>query len=283
MTTTNYLKTALLLGLLTGLIVVCGRLLGGTSGMVIALVLAAAMNLVSYWFSDKIVLARYRAQPVEPAAAPRLHAIVDRLVAHAGLPKPKLYVLPEAAPNAFATGRNPSHAAVAVTRGLLDQLSDEEIEGVLAHELAHVKNRDILISSVAATIAGAISVLGSMARFGAIFGGVGGNGRDERGGSALELLAMAIVAPLAALIIQMAVSRSREYAADATGAQIAGNPYGLARALEKLDQLSHRVPLDATPATSHMFIVMPWSGRSFLRLFSTHPPIAERIRRLLGR
>jgi heat shock protein HtpX len=241
------------------------------------------MNLVSYWFSDKIVLARYRAQPVEPAAAPRLHAIVDRLVARAGLPKPKLYVLPEAAPNAFATGRNPSHAAVAVTRGLLDQMSDEEIEGVLAHELAHVKNRDILISSVAATIAGAISVLGSMARFGAIFGGVGGNGRDERGGSVLELLVMAIVAPLAALIIQMAVSRSREYAADATGAQIAGNPYGLARALEKLDQLARRVPLDATPATSHMFIVMPWSGRSFLSLFSTHPPIAERIRRLLGR
>ena len=283
MTTTNYLKTTLLLGLLTGLIVVCGRLLGGTSGMVIALGLAATMNLVSYWFSDKIVLARYRAQPVEPAAAPRLHAIVDRLVARAGLPKPKLYVLPEAAPNAFATGRNPAHAAVAVTRGLLDQMSDEEIEGVLAHELAHVKNRDILISSVAATIAGAISVLGSMARFGAIFGGMGGNGRDERGGSALELLVMAIVAPLAALIIQMAVSRSREYAADATGAQIAGNPYGLARALEKLDQLSHRVPLDATPATSHMFIVMPWSGRSFLSLFSTHPPIAERIRRLLGR
>jgi len=282
MTTTNYFKTALLLGLLTGLIVVCGRLLGGTTGMVIALGLAAVMNLVSYWFSDKIVLARYRAAPVEPAAAPRLHAIVDRLVARAGLPKPKLYVLPEAAPNAFATGRNPAHAAVAVTRGLLDQMSDEEIEGVLAHELAHVKNRDILIASVAATIAGAIAVLGSMARFGAIFGG-GHTGRDERGGNVLELLVMAIVAPLAALIIQMAVSRSREYAADATGAQIAGSPYGLARALEKLDQASHRVPLDATPATSHMFIVMPLSGRGVLKLFSTHPPIPERIRRLLGR
>ncbi len=282
MTTTNYFKTALLLGLLTGLIVVCGRLLGGTSGMVIALGLAAVMNLVSYWFSDKIVLARYRAKPVEPADAPRLHAIVDRLVARAGLPKPKLYVLPEAAPNAFATGRNPTHAAVAVTRGLLDQMTDEEVEGVVAHELAHIKNRDILIASVAATIAGAIAVLGSMARFGAIFGGAH-TGRDERGGNVLELLVMAIVAPIAALIIQMAVSRSREYAADATGAQIAGNPYGLARALEKLDQLSRRVPLDATPATSHMFIVMPLSGRGMLKLFSTHPPIPERIRRLLGR
>ena len=284
MTTTNYLKTALLLGLLTGLIVVCGRLLGGTTGMVIALGLAAVMNFVSYWFSDKMVLARYRAQPVEPQAAPRLHAIVDRLVARAGLPKPKLYVLPEAAPNAFATGRNPAHAAVAVTRGLLDQMSDEEVEGVVAHELAHIKNRDILIASVAATIAGAVSVLGSMARFGAIFGGMGGNRDDERGGGGLlELLVMAIVAPIVALIIQMAVSRSREYAADATGAQIAGNPYGLARALEKLDRLSHSVPLDASPATSHMFIVMPLSGRRVLSLFSTHPPIAERIRRLLGR
>jgi len=281
MTTTNYLKTALLLGLLTGLIVVCGQLLGGTSGMVIALVVAAGMNLVSYWFSDRIVLAMYRAKPVEPAAAPRFHAIVDRLVARAGMPKPKLFVLPEAAPNAFATGRNPSHAAVAVTQGLLELMSDEEVEGVVAHELAHIKNRDILIASVAATIAGAISLLASMARWGAIFGGQGG--RDERGGGVLGLIAMAIVAPLAALVVQMAVSRSREYAADATGAVIAGNPYGLARALEKLGQYARRVPLAASPSTSHMFIVMPLSTSGLTSLFSTHPPIPERIRRLVGR
>jgi len=202
-------------------------------------------------------------------------------VARAGMPKPKLFVLPEAAPNAFATGRNPSHAAVAVTQGLLELMSDEEVEGVVAHELAHIKNRDILIASVAATIAGAISLLASMARWGAIFGGHGG--RDERGGGALGLIVMAIVAPLAALVVQMAVSRSREYAADATGASIAGNPYGLARALEKLGQYSRRVPLAASPATSHMFIVMPLSTGGLMSLFSTHPPIPERIRRLVGR
>jgi heat shock protein HtpX len=281
MTTTNYFKTAMLLGLLTGLIVLCGQLLGGTTGMVLALGLAAVMNLGSYWFSDKIVLSMYRAQPVEPHAAPRLHAIVDRLVARAGMPKPKLYVLPEAAPNAFATGRNPSHAAVAVTRGLLELMTDEEVEGVVAHELAHVKNRDILIASVAATIAGAISILASLARWGAIFGGQ--SGRDDRSGGVIGLIAMAIVAPIAALVVQMAVSRSREYAADATGAAISGNPYGLARALEKLGQYSRRVPLAASPATSHMFIVMPLSAEGFSSLFSTHPPIPERIRRLVGR
>ena len=284
MTTTNYLKTALLLGLLTGLIVICGQLLGGTTGMVLALGLAAVMNFVSYWFSDKIVLSMYRAQPVEPAAAPRLHAIVDRLVARAGMPKPKLYVLPEAAPNAFATGRSPSHAAVAVTHGLLELMTDEEVEGVVAHELAHIKNRDILIASVAATIAGAISILANLAQWGAIFGGAGG--RDDReggGGGVVGLLVMAIVAPIAALVVQMAVSRSREYGADATGAAIAGNPYGLASALEKLGQYARRVPLPASPATSHLFIVMPLSTGSFASLFSTHPPIPERIRRLLGR
>ena len=283
MTTTNYLKTALLLGALTGLILVCGYWLGREQGMVIALVFAAVMNLGSYWFSDKIVLARYRAKPVSEAEAPRLHAILDRLCASAGIPKPKLYILPEKAPNAFATGRNPQHAAVAVTAGLLEAMDQEEVEGVIAHELAHIKNRDILISSVAATIAGAITVLATMVRWGAMFGGMGG--RDDRGGNhnVFAMLAMAIVAPLAAGVIQMAVSRSREYAADATGARFAGNPYGLARALEKLDTLSRRVPMDASPASSHLFIVMPLSMGTLGNLFSTHPPIKERIRRLTGR
>jgi heat shock protein HtpX len=282
MTTKNYLKTALLLGALTGLILVCGAAVGGRTGMIVALGLAAAMNFASYWFSDKIVLKMYRAQPVDQTQAPRLHAIVDRLVARARMPKPTLYVLPQQAPNAFATGRNPQHAAVAVTNGLFELMSEEEIEGVVAHELAHVQNRDILIASVAATIAGAVTLLASFARWGAIFGGAGGRDGD-RGGNALALLATAIVAPLAAMIIQMAVSRSREYAADATGAKLAGNPYGLAKALEKLGHYSGRIPLDASPATSHMFIVMPLSGRGMMNLFSTHPPIEERIRRLVGR
>ena len=281
MTTGNYLKTTLLLGLLTGLILVCGQLLGGQTGLILALGLAAVLNFGSYWFSDKIVLAMYRAKPVTEQQAPRLHAMVDGLVARAGLPKPKLYVLPERSPNAFATGRNPSHSAVAVTAGLLELMDEEEVEGVVAHELAHIQNRDILISSVAATIAGAITLLATMARWGAIFGGFGG--RDDRDGGLIGLLAMAIFAPIAAIVIQMAISRSREYAADATGAQIAGNPHGLARALEKLDRYGKRVPLDASPSTSHMFIVMPLSGRGLMNLFSTHPPIAERIRRLLGR
>lgn len=276
------MKTALLLGLLTGLILIIGRVLGGETGMVFALGLAAVMNFVSYWFSDKIVLAMYRAKPVGPAEAPRFHAIVDRLVARAGLPKPKLYLLPNPSPNAFATGRNPSHAAVAATTGLLELMGDEELEGVIAHELAHVKNRDILISSVAATIAGAITMLAHMARWGAIFGGFGGRDDRDRGGG-FELLFMAILAPIAALLIQMAVSRSREYAADATGSQIAGNSYGLARALEKLGHASKRIPMEATPATSHMFIVKPFSGHALMNLFSTHPPLEERIRRLLGR
>jgi heat shock protein HtpX len=283
MTTTNYLKTALLLGLLTGLILVVGGSLGGRQGMIIALALAGVMNFVSYWFSDRIVLAMYRGREVSPAEAPRFHEIVDRLIARADLPKPRLYLLPGDSPNAFATGRNPKHAAVAATEGILQLMSDEELEGVIAHELGHVKNRDILISSVAATIAGAIGVLANMAKWGAIFGGYGGRDDDRGGGNIFVLLMTAILAPIAALIIQMAISRSREFGADATGAQIAGQPYGLARALEKLDAYSKRLPMQATPATAHMFIVAPFTGAAFMKLFSTHPPIAERIRRLTGR
>jgi heat shock protein HtpX len=239
------------------------------------------MNLGSYWFSDKIVLSMYRAKPVSESEAPRLHSILDRLVARSGLPKPRLYLLPQPAPNAFATGRNPQHAAIAVTTGLVELMSEEELEGVIAHELAHVGNRDILISSIAATIAGAVTVLASFARWGAILGGPGG--RDDRDGGIIGILAMAILAPIAAVVIQLAISRSREYAADATGARYAGHPHGLARALEKLGHYNKRIPMDASPATSHMFIVMPLSGRGLANLFSTHPPVEERIRRLLGR
>ena len=279
----SYIKTALLLGLMTGLILVVGQVLGGRSGMMIALVFAAVMNFASYWFSDKIVLRMYRGREVSPAEAPRFHAIIDRLVARSGLPKPKLYVLPGDSPNAFATGRNPSHAAVAATEGILRLMDDEEIEGVLAHELAHVKHRDILISSVAATIAGAITMLAHMAQWGAMFGGYGGRHDERGGGNVFTLLATALLAPIAAAIIQMAVSRSREYAADAGGAQIAGQPYGLARALEKLETYSKRIPMPANPATAHLFIVAPFTGQGIANLFSTHPPIQERIRRLLGR
>jgi heat shock protein HtpX len=280
--TGNYLKTAALLGLLTGLLLAIGYLFGGESGMAIALVFAAGMNFFSYWFSDRIVLAMYRAKPVSEAEAPRVHAIVDRLVARAGLPKPKVYVLPQEAPNAFATGRNPQHAAVAVTVGLVQTMDDEELEGVIAHELAHVKNRDILISSIAATIAGAISYLAYMAQWAALFGGVGGSDDDD-GGGILGLLVTIIVAPIAAMIVQMAVSRSREYAADRTGAEMAGNPYGLARALERLGKASGRIPMHASPATSHMFIVKPFIRGGLANLFSTHPPIEKRIQKLLGR
>jgi heat shock protein HtpX len=285
MSTTNYFKTALLLGLLTGLILVVGRALGGEQGMVMALAVAAVMNFVSYWFSDKIVLKTYRAREVSPEEAPRFHAIVDRLIARADLPKPKLYLIPGDSPNAFATGRNPSHAAVAATEGILRLMSDEELEGVIAHELGHVANRDILISSVAATIAGAITFLASMAKWGMMFGGYGYGGRDDRngGGNFVTLLLTAILAPIAAMVVQMAISRSREFAADATGARFAGQPYGLAKALETLDAASKRLPMPATQATAHMFIVAPFTGNAFMNLFSTHPPIEERIRRLLGR
>ena len=277
----NGIKTALLLGLLSAVLLAIGELLGGANGLVIAFIIAAVMNLVSYWFSDKIVLRMYRAQPVGPEHP--LYRIVERLTMRASLPMPKVYIIPEASPNAFATGRNPSHAAVAATEGILRILTEQELEGVIAHELAHVKHRDILISSVAATIAAAIMMTARMAHFAALFGGYGGRGDDrERGNNPIALLAMIILAPLAAMLIQMAISRSREFAADAGGAAIAGNPYGLADALRKIDAASKQVPLDANPATAHMFIVKPFSGAGLASLFSSHPPTEARIRALLG-
>ena len=277
----NGIKTALLLGLLSAVLLAIGELLGGANGLVIAFLFAAVMNFVSYWFSDKIVLRMYRAQPVGPEHP--LYRIVERLTVRASLPMPKVYIIPDPSPNAFATGRNPSHAAVAATEGILQVLSEHELEGVIAHELAHVKHRDILISSVAATIAAAIMMTARMAHFAALFGGYGGrdDGRD-RGNNPIALLAMIILAPLAAMLIQMAISRSREFSADAGGAAIAGNPYGLADALRKIDAVSKRVPLDANPATAHMFIVKPFSGAGLMSLFSSHPPTEARIRALLG-
>jgi heat shock protein HtpX len=277
----NTVKTAFFLGLLSALILVIGHLFAGQQGMIVALGIAAAMNFFSYWFSDRIVLAMHRARPVARDQAPQLYDILERLTARSGTPMPRVYILPEDAPNAFATGRNPRHAAVAVTHGLMRLLNAEELEGVLAHELAHVKNRDILISSVAATLAAAIMVIAHMARWAAIFGG----GRDRNGGSnPIALLATAILAPLAATLIQLAVSRSREYQADATGAAMTRNPYGLANALQKLEDYSKRIPMTTGgPISSHLFIVKPLTGRSLLNLFSTHPPIQERIRRLVGR
>jgi len=277
----NGIKTVLLLGLMSGVLLALGELLGGSNGLVIAFVLAAIMNLGSYWFSDKLVLSMYRAQPVGPDH--RLYKMVERLTQRASLPMPKVYIIPDPSPNAFATGRNPSHAAVAATEGILQVLNEHELEGVIAHELAHVKHRDILISSVAATMAAAIMMVARMAHFAALFGGYGGRGDDrERGNNPIALLAMMILAPVAALLIQMAISRSREFAADAGGATIAGTPYGLADALRKIDAVSKRVPLDANPATAHMFIVKPFSGGGITSLFSSHPPTEARIRALLG-
>jgi heat shock protein HtpX len=277
----NTFKTAFLLTALTLLLMFFGRYFGGENGMLLALAFAAVMNFISYFFSDKIALAMYRAQPVTREQLPRAYEIVERLTQKIGLPMPKIYVIPTESPNAFATGRNPKHASVAVTHGILGLLTDEELEGVLAHELGHVGNRDILISSVAATIAGAITMLASMGRFAMIFGGMGGD-RDRRGGG-LSALFMLIVAPIAASLIQLAVSRSREYQADATGAHYTGNPYALASALQKLDAYSRRVPMQATPSTAHLFIIQPLLGMNFGNLFSTHPPIAKRIERLTGR
>lgn len=278
----NALKTAFLLGLLSAIIVGLGGVFGGRNGMVAALAIAAIMNFFAYWFSDRIVLSMHRAQPVTREQAPKLFEMLERLTARTGMPMPRVYVLPEEAPNAFATGRDPEHAAVAVTHGILRILNAEELEGVLAHELSHVKNRDILISSIAATLAAAVMMLANMARFAAIFGG--GN-REERGGTnPIALLAGIILAPIAATLIQLAVSRAREYQADASGAEMTHNPYGLANALQKLEDASRRIPmLSAGPASSHLFIVKPFSGETLAGLFSTHPPIRERIRRLLGR
>src|ERR1700756_2234149 len=277
----NTFKTALLLTALTLLLMAIGRAFGGQNGMFIALAFAVVMNFVSYFYSDKIALSMYRAQPVSREELPRVYAAVERLSQKMGIPMPKIYVIPTDSPNAFAAGRNPQHASVAATRGILELLNDEELEGVLAHELGHVNNRDILISSVAATIAGAITMLASMGRWAMIFGGYD---RDDRNrGGALGGLLMLIVAPIAASLIQLAVSRSREYQADATGAHFTGNPYALASALQKLDAYSRRLPMQATPSTAHLFIIQPLLGMNFGNLFSTHPPIAKRIERLTGR
>lgn len=277
----NTLKTTLLLGLLTVLIIMIGGAVGGQQGMVVAFVLAGIMNLGSYWFSDKIVLSMYGAREIAPQEHPEIHQMIMELAQHAGLPKPRVYLIEDDSPNAFATGRNPEHAVVAVTSGILRILSRQELKGVLAHELAHVKNRDILIGSIAATMAGAIMILANMARWAAIFGGSRNSEEGEGGGGILGIIVMTIVAPIAAMLIQMAISRSREYLADATGASFSGNPLGLAGALEKLQIASQRLPMESpNPATAHMFIVNPLSGRSLFNLFSTHPPIEERIARL---
>ncbi len=274
----NMFKNAILLAVLTAMIVVIGGAIGGERGMLMAFVLALVMNLGSYWFSDKIVLAMYGAQRIDEAQAPRLYAIVRRLATRAGIPMPPVYMIPTDTPNAFATGRNPEHAAVAVTDGIMRILDEDELEGVLAHELSHVKNRDVLISTIAATLAGAITYLAHMAQWAAFFGG--GRRDDDEGGSPAAMLLMAIVAPIAALLVQMAVSRAREYQADASGARLAGRTWGLAGALEKLEMASQSVPMAANPATAHLFIVNPLSGQALMNLFSTHPPIEERIARL---
>jgi heat shock protein HtpX len=278
----NQLRTTVLLAVLTAFFLIIGQLLGGNQGMVIALILAAGMNFFSYWYSDKIVLKMYRAHEISPSQAPEIYQLVERLTQRAGLPMPKVYLIPQDAPNAFATGRNPENAVVAVTQGLVKLMNEPEIEGVLAHELAHVKNRDILVGTIAATMAGAVMMLATMARFSAIFGG--GGSHDERGGGlgVVGLIVMSIIAPMAAMLIQMAVSRSREYLADSTGASFAGNTEGLASALEKLGGYSARLPMHANPATAHMFIVNPLSGQKMMNLFSTHPPLSERIARLRG-
>ena len=277
----NQIRTTVLLALMTAFVMLIGQLLGGRQGMIIALILAAGMNFFSYWYSDKMVLRMYRAREVTPQDRPELYDIIKGLSRNAGLPIPRIYIIPQESPNAFATGRNPEHAVVAITEGALRLLNREEIQGVLAHELGHVKNRDILIGSIAATMAGAIMLLASMARWSAIFGG---GGDDEEGGlGTIGLIVMSILAPVAAALIQMAVSRSREYLADATGAGIVGGPEGLASALEKLGAYSGRIPLAATPSTAHMFITNPLSGKDLSNLFSTHPPMEERIARLRGK
>lgn len=274
----NGLKTMVLMVTLTLLLVAVGGLIGGRTGMTFALIMAFGMNFVSYWFSDKIVLRMYRARAVSEADAPELYEIVRRLAHRAEIPMPKVYIVDEDQPNAFATGRNPEHGAVAVTSGILRILSREELEGVIAHELSHIKHRDILVSTVAAAIAGAISYLAQMAQWAMIFGG--GRRDDDDGGSPFAAIVMMIVGPIAAMLVQMAISRSREYGADEGGARVSGNPRYLASALRKLEMASKQIPMNANPATSHMFIVNPLSGGGIVKLFSTHPPIEERIARL---
>jgi heat shock protein HtpX len=274
----NVFKTAILLALLTAMLVLLGGAVGGRQGMLIAFFFALVMNFVSYWWSDKIVLRMYGAQPLDEAQAPGLYSMVHRLASKAGIPMPRVYLIPSDQPNAFATGRSPSHAVVAVTEGIMRILDDDELEGVLAHEISHVTNRDVLIGTIAATLAGAITYLAHMAQWAAFFGG--GRRDDDDAPSPIVMILMAVVAPLAALLVQMAVSRSREFGADATGARLAGRTWGLSKALEKLDMAAQQVPMQANPATAHMFIVNPLTGASFSRLFSTHPPTEERIARL---
>ena len=275
----NTIRTTLLLGALTGLLMLIGGYFGGKSGVVIAFLFAMVMNFGSYWFSDKIVLRMYKAQEISESQAPELYGIVKNLALRGNLPMPRVYVIPENTPNAFATGRDENHAVVAVTEGITRILNRDELEGVIGHELTHIKNKDMLISSIAATLAGAIVMLANMAQWAAIFGGVSRDD-DEGGGGLIGLILMAILAPIAATIIQMAISRSREFLADAGGAKISGKPYGLAGALEKLQRASQAIPMDANPSTAHMFIVNPLTGGSLMSLFSTHPPLEERIARL---
>ena len=275
----NTMKTAMLMAVLTVLLVLAGGWIGGRGGMVMAFFIAAAMNFGSYWFSDRIVLRMYGAREVSRGEAPELVSLVEELAGRAGVPMPKVYLIPGDQPNAFATGRNPEHAAVAVTEGIMQRLSRDELRGVLAHELAHVKHRDILIGSIAATMAGAISMIANMAQWAMIFGG-GRQSHDEEGGSPLGGILMIIIAPIAAMLIQMAISRSREYLADEGGAQISGDPLSLANALRKLDRSTREIPMEASPATAHMFIVNPLTGGGLMSLFSTHPPMEQRIARL---
>jgi heat shock protein HtpX len=275
----NTTKTFLLMGLLTVLLVVVGNLIGGQNGMLMAFLFAMVMNFGTYWFSDKMVLAMYKAQELSETDDPKLFQMIRELTAHAGLPMPRVYLIPNDQPNAFATGRNPQHAAVAVTEGILRTLSPDQLRGVLSHELAHVKHRDILIGTVAATIAGAISMLASMAQWGMMFGG-GRSSDDRQGGSGIAGLVMMIVAPFAAMLIQMAISRSREFEADHGGAEITGDPLSLASALRRLEQKVEQIPMQASPATAHMFIVSPLTGGGIAKLFSTHPPMEERIAQL---
>ncbi len=272
------LKTGFLLLALTLLLVLGGEALGGQNGMILGLAVAACTNMIAYFFSDKIALKSSHAQPVTPEQVPRLYAVMERLCGKSNLPMPKLYVIPEAAPNAFATGRNPKHASVAVTQGLLELMNDDELEGVIAHELSHVRNYDILITSIAATVAGAITLLAHVAQWGFMFAGYGGGGGRRDRGNALSMILMMILAPIAALMLQLGLSRQREYAADAAGVRLAGHPYGLISALKKLGAYNQRIPMNVPPATASLFIVTPLSARTMMSgLFSTHPPLADRI------